>query len=276
LDNGRLVLAQIGRVAVRWSRPIEGTSKTVTICKEADGWSVCCSCIEVPTPPLPPTGHETGLDVGLTVFRSAADGHAVANPRHHRQAERALQQAQRRVSRRQQGRHRRTKAARRCAKRHQHVRGQRADVHYKTALALVRRYDTIDVEAIQPAKLSRRPAPQPDGAGGFTHNGAGRKAGLHKSLHDAGWGQFLTILGCTAAWAGTRVAAVPPAYTSQDCSGCGERIRKSRSVRTHVCPSCGLVLDRDENAARNIHWRGQRLRGLAAVAAGTNREPMGL
>ncbi len=95
-------------------------------------------------------------------------------------------------------------------------------------------------------------------------------------MHDAGWGQFLSILACKAAWAGKRVEAVPPAYTSQDCSGCGERVPKSLRVRTHVFPTCGLVLDRDENAARNIQWRGQRLRGLAEVSAGMNREPMGL
>jgi transposase len=91
-----------------------------------------------------------------------------------------------------------------------------------------------------------------------------------------GWYSFRTILTCKAEWAGKRVVAVPPAYTSQDCSGCGERVEKSLSVRTHVCPSCGLILDRDENAARNIQWAGQALRGLAASAAGLNREPVAL
>jgi putative transposase len=65
------------------------------------------------------------------------------------------------------------------------------------------------------------------------------------------------ILACKAVWAGKRVEAVPPAYTTQDCSGCGERVQNSLSVRTHVCTNCGLVLDRDENAARNILWAGQ-------------------
>ncbi len=180
------------------------------------------------------------------------------------------------MSRRTKGSHRRKKAAQQCAKQHQHVRRQRSDFHHKTALALVRRYDTIDVEAIQAAHLSRRPAPVPDGHGGYLPNGAGRKAGLNKSLHDAGWGHFLSILACTAACAGKRVEAVPPASTSQDCSGCGQRIQKSLSVRTHVCTSCGLVMDRDENAARNIQGRGQRLRGVPALAGATNREPVGL
>jgi putative transposase len=80
---------------------------------------------------------------------------------------------------------------------------------------------------------------------------------LNASIHDAGWYAFRQILACKAAWAGTRVEAIPPAYTSQDCSGCGERVRESLSVRTHVCPRCGLVLDRDANAALNILRAGQ-------------------
>jgi putative transposase len=131
-------------------------------------------------------------------------------------------------------------------------------------------------EAMKPAKLSRRPAPLPDGTGGQLHNGARRKAGLNTSIHDAGWGHFRSILACKAVCAGKRVEAVNPASTSQDCSGCGERVQKSLGVRTHVCPSCGLTLDRDEHAARNILWRGQRLRGLADQSAGANREPVGL
>jgi putative transposase len=130
----------------------------------------------------------------------------------------------------------------------------------------VRAYDTISVEAIQPANLSCRPEPKPaeDGNGGYEHNGAAHKAGLNKSIQDAGWSQVLAILACTAACAGKRVAAVSAAYTSQDRSGCGERVCKTLSIRTHVCPSCGLIRDRDENAAKNMQWRGQRLRGLVA------------
>jgi transposase len=275
LDNGFLVLSKIGRIAVRWSRPVAGTIKTVTISKEADGWYVCFSCEGVPVQPLPLTGQETGIDVGLVHFLTRADGEQVPNPRHHRTAEKALKKAQRRVARRKQGSNRRRKAARLLAKRHQHVRRQRRDFHHKQALALVREYDVIYVEAIQPANLSRRPEPRPDGAGGSLPNGAARKAGLNKSIQDAGWGRFLSILAFTAACAGKRVEAVPPAYTSQDCSGCGAHIQKSLSVRTHVCTTCGLVLDRDENAAKNIQWRGQRLRGLPAMAGGMNREPVG-
>jgi putative transposase len=275
LNNGSLVLSKLGRIAVRWSRPIEGAPKTVTISKEADGWYVYFSCAEVPLQPLPETGQETGVDVGLKVFLITADGQTVQTPRHYRKAEHHLKKAQKRIARRKQGSKRHQKAVAQCAKKHQHVRRQRRDFHHKTALALVHAYDTIYVEVIHPAKLSRRPHPQPnaDGTGGYAHNGAMQKVGLNKSIQDAAWRQFLTILACKAVCAGKRVEAVSPAYTSQDCSGCGGRVLKSLSVRTHVCPHCGLMLDRDENAARNILWRGQRLRGVPALAGPMNREP---
>jgi putative transposase len=139
----------------------------------------------------------------------------------------------------------------------------------------VRAYDTIYVEDLQIRNMIRRPAPKPDGSGGHLRNGAAAKAGLNKSIQDAGWYGFRQILTCKAAWAGKQVVAVPPAYTSQVCSGCGAVVQKSLGVRTHVCPDCGLVLDRDENAARNVQWAGQALRGLAGVPAGLNREAPG-
>jgi putative transposase len=246
LDNGTLVLSKIGRVAVRWSRPLEGTPKTVTISHEADGWYAIISCADVPAQPLPPTGKETGIDVGLKVFLITADGLVVENPRPHRTAEQKLAKANQRVSRRQQGSKRRGKAVAQLGKRHQKVQRQRRDFHHKTALHLLKTYDTIYLEDLRVANLVRN-----------RH--------LAKSIHDAGWAQFRTILEAKAACAGRRVIAVPPAYTSQDCSGCGTRgFPKSLSVRTHVCASCGLVLDRDENAARNIQWAGQALRGVVA------------
>jgi putative transposase len=219
LANGSLVLSKIGRIAIQWSRPLEGTPKTVTVRQEADGWYVAVSCAAVPAQPLPQTGRETGIDVGLKVFLITADGDAVEHPRHYR---------------------------------------------HKTARALVRGYDVLYVEAIQPSHLSRRPAPKQDEQGHDERNGAAQQAGLNQRMLDAGWRPFLTILADQAACAGKRVEAVTPAYTSQECSGCGERISIALSVRTPVCPHCGLLLDRDANAAKNSFWRGQRLRGLVA------------
>ena len=272
LEDGCLMLSKIGRLALRWSRPLQGTVKTVTITHEADGWYCCFSCADVPTQPLPLSGRETGIDVGLRVFLITADGKVVENPRHYRRAVRELKKAQRRLSRCKQGSKRRHKAVQLLAKKHQQICRQRTDFHHKTALTLVREYDMIYLEELQVRNLSRRPKAKPDGSGGCGQNGASRKAGLNKSIYDAGWARFRTILEGKAAYAGRRVIAVPPAYTSKDCSGCGKRVEKSLYVRTHICLSCGLVLDRVENAARNIQWAGQALRGLVAEAAGVNRE----
>ncbi|HEV2237123.1 MAG TPA: transposase [Ktedonobacterales bacterium] len=257
LDNGYLVLSKVGRIKVHWSRPLKGTPKTVTISREADGWYVAVSCTEVPTEPLPPTGQETGLDLGLETFGTLADGTMLHSPRCYHRAERYLAKCQRRVAKRQKGSHRRRKAVTVLAKAHQTVRRQRADFHHKTALALVRQYDTIYHEELRVANLVKN------------HH-------LAKSISDAGWSGFLSILAFKAASAGKQVVAVDPAFTSQACSGCGILVQKGLSVRWHTCPDCGTSLHRDHNAARNIQWRGQRLRGLAGIPAGMNREPMGL
>jgi putative transposase len=135
----------------------------------------------------------------LKVFLVTADGQSVEHPRHSRTAETALKKAQQRVSRRKKGSKRRRKAVQVLAKRQQHVRWQRHDFHHTTALALVRAYDVLYVEAIQPANVSRRPAPRPDEHGTDAHNGAARKAGLNTSMHDAGWRHVLWILACKAA-----------------------------------------------------------------------------
>ncbi len=245
LDNGFLVLSKIGRVAVRWSRALAGTPKTVTLSREADGWYVCCSCADVPTQPLEPTGQETGIDVGLESFATLSDGTMIHNPRCYRKAERRLKTAQRRVSRRKKGGNRRRKAVKLLAKAHQTVKRQRQDFQHKTALALVRQFDTIYLEDLQVANMVRN------------HR-------LAKSINDAGWASFRTILEAKAAYAGRRVVAVPPVYTSQVCSGCGVIVSKGLSVRWHLCPDCGTSLHRDHNAARNIERAGQALRGEVA------------
>jgi putative transposase len=257
LDGGVLSLSKIGRIRIRLQRPLQGTPTTVTISRQADGWYACVSCTEVPLEPLPLTGRETGIDVGLQVFLVRADGEPVEHPRHYRRAERQLRRAQRRVSRRTKGSTRRRKAIALLKRTHQQVRRQRRDFHHKTALALVRAYDARALEDLHVRTMVRRPKALPEGNGGYLKNGASRKAGLTKSIHDAGWHAFRQILAGTAAWAGKRVEAIPPAFTTQECSGCGERVEKRLSVRTHVCPRCGLVLDRDANAALNMLRAGQ-------------------
>jgi len=240
LDNGFLVLSKVGRISVHWSRPIKGTPKTVTISKEADGWYVAISCADVPMNPLPPTGQETGIDLGLESFATLADGARICTPAYYRKAEAYLRRCQRRVARRKKGSHRRRKAVVLLAKAHQHIVNQRQDFHHKEASKLVQAYDVIYHEDLRVANMVRN------------HH-------LAKSISDAGWSAFLTILTFKAAGAGKRVVAVNPAFTSQACSGpgCGKIVAKGLSVRWHACPECGTSLHRDHNAALNVLRLGQ-------------------
>jgi putative transposase len=161
LDNGFLVLSKIGRISVHWSRPMEGTPKTVTISREADGWYVAISCTEISVSPLPPTGQETGIDLGLESFATLANGQLIAIPQYYRKAEAYLRRCQRRVARRKKGSHRRKKAVILLAKAHQHIRNQRRDFHHKEANKLVTQYDTIFYEDLGSATWSRTiPSPR--------------------------------------------------------------------------------------------------------------------
>jgi putative transposase len=240
LDNSFLVLSKIGRISVHWSRSIEGTPKTITISKEADGWYVAISCAEIPVSPLPLTGQETGIDLGIESFAMLANGQRICTASYYRRAEAYLRRRQRRVARRKKGSHRRRKALTLLAKAHQHVARQRRDFHHKEAAKLAQAYDVIYYEDLRVANMVRN------------HH-------LAKSISDAGWSAFLAILAFKAANAGKRVQAVNPALTSQRCSGpdCGAIVQKGLSVRWHSCPNCGTSLQRDHNAALNILRLGQ-------------------
>jgi IS605 OrfB family transposase len=212
---------------------------------------------DVPIQPLPATGQETGIDLGLEAFATLSDGRRIFHPGWYRKAEHTLKTAQRRVSRRKRGSNRRRKAVELLAKAHLKVKRQRQDFHHKVAIQLVRQYDMIYHEDLQTANLLKH------------HH-------LAKSISDAGWSGFLSILSVKAACAGRSVVAVPPAYSSQMCSGCGVLVHKGLSVRWHSCPDCGISLHRDHNAAKNIQSAGQVLRGGVALAASENRESAGL
>jgi putative transposase len=240
LDNGFLVLSKIGQIAVRWSRPLEGTIKTVTISREADGYYVCFSCADVPVQSLPTMGQETGIDLGLEAFATLSDGTRVFHPGHYRKAEAYLRRCQRRVSRRMKSSQRRRKAVKLLTKAHQAIRRQRTDFHHKTALALVRANAVIFHEDLQVRNMVQN------------HH-------LAKSISDAGWSAFLAILRFKAANAGRTIVAVNPAFTSQMCSGCGVMVAKGLSVRRHACPDCRTSLHRDHNAAKNRERAGRAL-----------------
>jgi putative transposase len=239
LDNGFLILSKIGRVAMRWSRPLEGTPKTVTISLEADGWYACISCADVPAQPVDLTGQATGIDVGLESFATLADGATVHNPRCYRKAEAYLRRCARRVARRKKGSNRRKKMVNLLAKAHLKVKRQRQDFHHKTALQLVRQYDTVYFEDLQTANMVRN------------HS-------LAKSISDAGWSAFLSILVFKAAYAGKQAVAVPPAQTSQTCSGCGREVWKGLSVRWHCCPYEELRRQPPQRPQRRAEHPGAR------------------
>lgn len=248
----RVKLTGIGNVKVKLHRPIEGRIKQASVSLNGDGhWYIAFACDYVPAKPLPATGQSVGVDVGITTFAALSDGTMVENPRPYESAQRKLATAQRRVSRRKRGSNRRRKAVALLAKQHDRVRRVRLDFHHKVALDIVRRFDSISVEKLNVAGLARMR--------------------LAKQVHDAGWAQFATILQAKAESAGREFFAVDPRGTSQECSGCGAVVRKDLGVRVHDCPMCGLVLDRDVNAAKNVQARGQRARG--GLSSGRPDEP---
>lgn len=238
----RVRLAGIGNVKIKLHRPYEGRVKQVGVTRDGDGhWYAMLCCDDVPATPLPATGRDVGVDVGITTFAALSDGSLVANHRPLDAARRDIVKAQRTVSRRKRGSRRRRKARVLLAKRHAKVANIRKDVHHKVARDLVRRYDRIAIEDLNVRGLAR--------------------GMLARSVHDAAWAQFATILAAKAESAGREVVRVDPRRTSQLCSACGCEVRKSLAVRVHACPHCGYVADRDVNAARNIQRRGHRRRG---------------
>jgi putative transposase len=243
IDNGFLVLSKVGHIAIHWSRSLDGTPKTVRISREADGWYACISCANVPVQALPPTNQDTGIDLGLEAIATLSDGSRILHPGWYRKAERALKTAQRRDSRRNKGSKRYRKAVAKLAQAHQKVRRQRQDFHHKSALHLVQSNDAINDEDLQTANLVKN------------HY-------LAKSISDAGWRAFLTILSFKAVRAGRSAVAAPPAFTSQLCSSCGVLVYKGLSVRWHSCPDCGGSLHRDHNAALNILRLGRQMSGV--------------
>ncbi|HEY7974993.1 MAG TPA: transposase [Ktedonobacterales bacterium] len=246
------VPAKLGRLLkIKLHRPLEGTPVTAHLVVRADGhWYALIVCETTPqdeygrvherTPetPQPLCEHsDIGLDVGLKVFLADSEGGLVANPRCYRRGQKRLAKAQQISDRRKKGSHRRRKAKREVAKKHLTIARQRRDFHFKTAKHYAERYSCICVEDLNVAGMARN------------HS-------LAKSIHDASWSAFLDILTDKAERAGHVVVRVPARFTSQKCSRCGEYVQKSLSVRTHLCPSCGLVEDRDVNAAKNIKQAG--------------------
>ena len=213
----------------------------VTITKTlTNKWFVCFSCDNVPQKLLPKMNKSIGIDVGCESFLTTSDGVKIANPRFLKQSEEKLKRQQSALSRKKKGSNRRKKAKLLVAKTHEKIANQRRDFQFKVVNLLVKNHDTICIEDLKSWNSFRS---------------------MNKSMRDVSWFQFFNILLFKAAEAGREVIKVPAGRTSQICSSCGKEVPKDLSVRTHNCPYCHLVIDRDVNAALNILRLGMSLQG---------------
>ncbi|BAY43418.1 transposase [Scytonema sp. HK-05] len=211
--------------------------KRVRIVKRADGY-YCQFCVDIERQEQHQhNGKQVGIDVGLEFFYTDSNGSTVENPRVLRKAEKALKRKQRKVSKCKKGSSNRRKAVKKLAKKHLKVSRQRKDFAVKTARTLVQSNDLVVYEDLQVKNMIKN-----------------RR--LAKSISDASWSLFTSWVDYYAKIFGTWAIAVAPHYTSQDCSNCGTRVKKSLSTRTHKCHECGTVLHRDHNAAKQILIRG--------------------
>jgi putative transposase len=186
-----------------------------------------------------------------------------------RKAQADLKRKQRALSRKKRGSHRRQKAVSQVAKAHRKIANQRRDFHHKQANKLVHEHQVIVFEDLQLTNLLRRRSAKQDEDGTYLPNGATAKGGLNKSLLDNGLGQFVQIVTHKAACAGRQVYRIDPKKTSQICSACGNiGPHKDLSERVHICTSCGVVLDRDTNAAINVHTAWKRPTYWASLSRG--------
>lgn len=237
IDGRRLKLSGIGRLRVRWHRPLEGEIKTVRIRRQAGKWYACFAC-EVHEQPLQPTGQCVGIDVGVHHLLATSDNEIVDNPRWYRNAQAKLRTLQRTVSRRKIGGSNRRKAVLALQCQHEYIANSRKDFLNKLAHSLITHYDFIALENLP-------------------INGMVRNRHLSKSILDAGWGYLQQRLVDKAVEAGRQVVLVHPSYTSKTCSSCGAIFEDlSLADRWMEC-SCGLSMDRDVNAALNILRVGQ-------------------
>ncbi len=249
------VPAKLGKLLkIKLHRPLVGMPVTAHLVLRADNhWYALIVCELEPQdewsivhPEQSSCKHAAiGLDVGLKVFLADSEGGLVENPRHYRRGQKRLAHAQRTLCRRKKGSHRRRKASRELACKHLKIARQRRDFHFKTAKQYAERYRRVCVENLNVSGMVQN------------HH-------LAKSIYDAGWSAFLAILTDKAERAGHVVVHVPAHFTTQQCRRCGEHVQKSLSVRTHICPHCGLVEDRDVNAAKNILQAGAPPSGTGA------------
>ena len=258
IEDGKLNLSKIGNIKVILHREIEGNIKTCTIKKDIDQWYVSFSCdIDIPVIPAE-IKTKTGIDVGLTSLITMSNGSQIETPEFLRASEKRLSREQIHLSKKKLRSKNRNKQRIIVSKVHRTIRNQRKDFAHKTSRTLVNEYDRIVFEDLQVQNMIKN------------HH-------LAKSISDAGWSQLINFTKTKAEYAGKIVELVNPRNTSQNCSGCGNSVPKDLSVRVHSCPFCGLVLDRDHNAAINILKRSISTvgtTGFQACLSNLRREAM--
>ena len=231
----RLVLQGIGHIKVRWHRelPTSATVRTAVVRRIAGRWYVSfVVALSRSVIARQRSNPAVGVDLGIKTFAALSTGELIPGPRAYRSAVRRLRVAQRRVSRRAKGSRGREKARLLAARVHERIRNLRRNHAHQLSRRLVAQFDLIAVEDLEIRGLSR--------------------GSLAKDVNDQGWAEFLRLLRYKAEDAGVQVVRVPPSGTSQSCSSCGTSVPKPLNERTHRCPVCLLVVDRDVNAARNI------------------------
>jgi putative transposase len=267
-DAKRVYLQGIGQVKVELHRPVVGWVKTIQVKRCGRRWMLVLSCDEVPTNPLPATGRQAGIDVGIVRFATTSDGEHIDNPRWARAGADKLAGAQQRLQRAKRGSKNRDRKRDTVAARHRKIANQRKDFHHKQARHLVKRYDLLVVEDLQIANMLRRakPVPDPDNPGQFLANGAAAKSGLSRSISDASWGGFVSKLRAKAEEAGRVWIEVDPRHTSDRCEACGHAAPENRVTQAVFhCVACGHgPTQADEHAARNLLRAGLALHAQAA------------
>jgi putative transposase len=261
----RATFKGVGSVKVRQHRPVSGTVKSLQLKREHRRWYVIVT-VDVDIMPLAPAGRSVGVDLGIARFLTTSDGQVIANPKFLAASAETIADLQRRKQRSRRGSGNRRRLRRSLAKEWRKVRDRRRDFHHKTARMLVDSCDAIALEKLKIAAMTRRPSPKPDlgQAGVFLPNMAAAKAGLHRSILDAGWAQFASILAAKAESAGRRTVFVNPAGTSISCYQCGRRCIRPRRD-TVVCSAHG-AMDADINGARNVAARAGLGSGQAFTA----------
>lgn len=266
-EQRRVYLQGIGQVKVDLHRKVAGRVKTIQINRHGRRWMLVLSCDRVPANPLPVTNRQAGIDLGIVSFATTSEGQHVDNPRWARAAADRLAAAQRRLQQARRGGKNRATKRETVAARHRKIANQRKDFHHKQARELVARYDLIVVEDLKIASMLRRAKPiaDPTKRGHYLRNGARAKSGLNRSISDAGWGQFVSILRAKAEEAGRAWIEVDPRHTSDGCERCGHAARANRVTQAEfACQRCGHTVAADEHAARNILRAGLARRAEAA------------